>query len=102
MTKEINLSGHEETLKPVITQFIALYQLLEERDIGDVYGIPVEEFQRDSRFKPQIVLYFREPYIYEKHKDGLGRVKGEITFRVVNKIRQRDKKRIYYPIIFME
>jgi hypothetical protein len=50
-----------------------------------IYGIPVQEFQRDSKFKPQIKLYFKEPYDFEKHGDGTEQVRGEIGFRIMNK-----------------
>jgi hypothetical protein len=50
-----------------------------------IYGIPVQELQRESKFKPQIKLYFKEPYDFEKHKDGTEQVRGEIGFRIMNK-----------------
>lgn len=50
-----------------------------------VYGVPVQELQRDSKFKPQIKLYFKEPYDFQKHSDGTEQVRGEIGFRVMNK-----------------
>jgi hypothetical protein len=50
-----------------------------------VYGIPVQEFQRDSKFKPQIRLYFKESYDFKKHGSGIEQVRGEITFRIMNK-----------------
>ncbi|MEM9922507.1 MAG: hypothetical protein AAF915_01915 [Cyanobacteria bacterium P01_D01_bin.50] len=49
-----------------------------------VYGIPVQELQREIKFKPQIRLYFREPYDKDVHGDGTSRVNGEITFRLVD------------------
>ncbi|MBD2569693.1 hypothetical protein H6G59_17695 [Anabaena lutea FACHB-196] len=50
-----------------------------------IYGIPVQEFQRDSKFKPQIRLYFKESYDFEKHGSGTEQVRGEITFHVMNR-----------------
>ena len=50
-----------------------------------IYGIPVQELQRESKFRPQIKLYFKEPYDFEKHKDGTEQVRGEIGFRIMNK-----------------
>ncbi|MDZ7960556.1 MAG: hypothetical protein RMY34_22190 [Aulosira sp. DedQUE10] len=50
-----------------------------------IYGIPVQELQRDSKFRPQIKLYFKEPYDFEKHGDGTEQVRGEIGFRIMNK-----------------
>lgn len=49
-----------------------------------IYGIPVQEYQREIKFKPQVRLYFREPYNKDKHNTGTSRVNGEITFRLVN------------------
>jgi hypothetical protein len=50
-----------------------------------IYGIPAQEYQRDSKFKPQIKLYFKESYDFEKHGDGTEQVRGEIGFRIMNK-----------------
>lgn len=49
-----------------------------------VYGIPVAEFQTDRKFKPQIKLYFTEPYDQEIHGEGLPQAEGEITFRLMH------------------
>jgi hypothetical protein len=43
MSEEIILSGTEETLKPIITLLLGIYQLIENRDIGDIVGLPLEE-----------------------------------------------------------
>lgn len=50
-----------------------------------IYGIPVQEYQRESKFRPQIKLYFKEAYDFEKHGDGTEQVRGEIGFRIMNK-----------------
>ncbi|OKH15948.1 hypothetical protein FACHB389_35530 [Nostoc calcicola FACHB-389] len=50
-----------------------------------IYGIPVTELQRDFKFKPQIKLYFKESYDFEKHGSGTEQVRGEISFRIMNK-----------------
>lgn len=49
-----------------------------------IYGIPVQEFQRETKFKPQVRLYFRESYDKDIHSTGTSRVNGEITFRLTN------------------
>lgn len=49
-----------------------------------IYGIPVQELQREIKFKPQVRLYFREPYDKDIHNTGISRVNGEITFRLAN------------------
>ncbi|MEH2414477.1 hypothetical protein [Nostoc sp.] len=51
-----------------------------------VYGTPVTEFQPDRTFKPQIKLYFLEPYNFEIHNDGAPRSEGEITFRLMTEL----------------
>ncbi|PAX52007.1 hypothetical protein [Brunnivagina elsteri] len=40
---EFILSGTEETLKPTITLLVAIYQMLEDRDIGQFVGQPLVE-----------------------------------------------------------
>lgn len=49
-----------------------------------VYGVPVQELQSVAKFKPQIKLYFKEPYSSELHQDGTPQSSGEITFRLMN------------------
>ncbi|RAM51192.1 MAG: hypothetical protein C6Y22_12555 [Hapalosiphonaceae cyanobacterium JJU2] len=49
------------------------------------YGIPVTEFQPDRKFKPQVKLYFLEPYDNETHNNGTPQAEGEITFRLMSK-----------------
>jgi hypothetical protein len=48
-----------------------------------VYGIPVQEFQSDRKFKPQIKLYFLEKYNPEIHDFEQSQTEGEITFRLM-------------------
>src|SRR5689334_7013419 len=38
-----------------------------------VYGIPVQEFQSERKFKPQVKLYFLEPYVFEAPIERLSR-----------------------------
>lgn len=49
-----------------------------------IYGIPVQELQRDVKFKPQVRLYFKEPFDKDVHNNGITQVRGEITFRLIN------------------
>lgn len=49
-----------------------------------VYGMPVSEVQRETKFKPQVKLYFLELYDNETHKDGTEQLEGEITFRLMD------------------
>lgn len=50
-----------------------------------VYGVPVPELQSDRTFKPQVKLYFLEPYNFATHGDGTPQAEGEITFRLMDK-----------------
>lgn len=43
MAERIILKGRAETLKPIITQILAIYQLIENRDIGEFCGSSIEE-----------------------------------------------------------
>ena len=49
-----------------------------------VYGIPWYEIQSERTFKPQVKLYFLEPYNINIHEDGTPQAEGEITFRLMN------------------
>jgi hypothetical protein len=49
-----------------------------------VYGIPWYEVQTERTFKPQVKLYFLEPYNFNIHDDGTPRLEGEITFRLMD------------------
>lgn len=47
-----------------------------------VYGIPVQELQQDTKFKPQVKLIFYEDL--QDVEDGYRAIEGEITFRLMN------------------
>ncbi|NET37191.1 MAG: hypothetical protein F6K19_35070 [Cyanothece sp. SIO1E1] len=50
-----------------------------------VYGMPVQEFQRDRKFRPQVKLYFKEPRDFlDPEERGSRQSEGEITFRLMN------------------
>jgi hypothetical protein len=50
-----------------------------------VYGIPWYEIQSERTFKPQVKLYFLEPYNFTIHGDGkTPQAEGEITFRLMD------------------
>lgn len=53
-----------------------------------VYGMPVQEFQSDRKFKPQIKLIFKEAYDETIHGDGTPLSEGEITFRLMDETSQ--------------
>lgn len=50
MTERIILKGRSEMLKPIITELLAIQQLIRNRDIGDFVGYPLDEY---VRAKPQ-------------------------------------------------
>lgn len=47
-----------------------------------VYGIPVQEFQQDTKFKPQVKLVFYEDT--QDVEDGYRAIEAELTFRLIN------------------
>lgn len=53
-----------------------------------IYGVPVQELQSLGKYKPQVKLYFKEPYDDELHKDGTPQSSGEITFRLIDETSQ--------------
>lgn len=77
--KKVILSGSEETLKPVITLLMGIYQLME--DVQPVYGIPIPSFQEARKFKPQISMHFLENKL---PNNEYAQVTGEISFRLMN------------------
>ncbi|WP_353930959.1 hypothetical protein WJM97_22315 [Okeanomitos corallinicola TIOX110] len=85
---------HACTIKDADTDVMTLMRLwLFEITVGHaqslqapIYGIPVQEFRRVTKFKPQIKLHFKEPYDRAIHEDqGFNQVRGEITFRLMEK-----------------
>ncbi|WP_017314925.1 hypothetical protein [Mastigocladopsis repens] len=48
------------------------------------YGIPVQELQRETQFKPQVRLYFQEKLDPTLTDSKYNRVRAEITFRLMN------------------
>jgi hypothetical protein len=53
---DIILSGTEETLKPIITALIGVYQLLEDKDIGQFVGEPLIENVRATPHTSRLKL----------------------------------------------
>lgn len=79
--KRIILRGNTKLLRPIITQLLAINQLLESKDIGSYYGIPVTTFQDDYKFHPQIKLMFYQ--VRSETKNNNPRVYAEITYRIM-------------------
>lgn len=81
MSDLIYLKGSPKTLKPIIMQLVAFEQMLAEKDIGAIYGIPSTLYQETKfDFLPQITLHFAEDK--EDVEPTYQRVYGEINFRI--------------------
>ena len=79
--KRIILRGNTKLLRPVITQLLAINQLLESKDIGSYYGIPVTTFQDVYKFHPQVKLMFYQ--IKAETRNSNPPIYAEITYRIV-------------------
>ncbi|MBW4568045.1 MAG: hypothetical protein KME31_08480 [Tolypothrix carrinoi HA7290-LM1] len=58
MSEDIILSGSEETLKPIITLLIAIHQLIENRDVGDIVAAPMPEVVRAEPQSVKVTIFF--------------------------------------------
>lgn len=80
MTERIVLRGSTQLLKPLITEILALNQVLKGKDVGNNYSIPVTTFQDQFRFPPQVKL------IFSQYKEDLGesgkKIRAEISFKL--------------------
>lgn len=81
MNDLVYLRGTPKELRITIMSLMATYQLLENKDIGTIYGEPSEDYQTRRKFKPQILLYFEE----DKDDVELGYKPsaGRISFRIM-------------------
>lgn len=88
MSAPIILKGNSKLLKPVITQIMALHQMIENIETG---GSDIQsEMQPNRRFHPHIRLNFLEdtdfsqtginPTTYQ----GKRRLRGRLTFRIMS------------------
>lgn len=90
--KPLVLHGRAQLLKPVITQIMAMHQLLEGKDIGAHYSVPVLAFQNHYEFHPQVTLVFKQTMAEANPSmtsttdpdDIKEPVDGEISYRLVN------------------
>lgn len=74
MSERIILTGKAAMLKPVITEILALHQLIENRDIGEFVGNTLED---SVRARPQPlklkILYYNVPSPpWESYKNNVG------------------------------
>lgn len=57
--ERIILSGKEELLKPALVHTLASYQLLDNRDVGQIIGEPVTDAIRDAEWETQMTILWR-------------------------------------------
>lgn len=82
MTDRIILKGSTSLLKPIITQILAIHQLLESKDVGNIYGIPTSFYQQEAlTYVPQVTLHFIEDI--DDVEPGYDRIYGEINYRLI-------------------
>lgn len=80
----IVLKGQARMLEPLVTLLMAIYTLLEEKNVGTFYAIPVTTFQDQFTFPPQIKLIFYQDHKTSQEIDGKKiPVYGEISFRII-------------------
>lgn len=82
MSERIILAGTERLLKPVIAQILAIHQLIDRKDIGNVYGIPIQSYQESVKFLPQCHLYFKQ--VIGSIDNTFGAVSAQVSFRIIN------------------
>ncbi|NHC34695.1 hypothetical protein [Scytonema millei] len=88
MSKKIILKGTTEQLKPVITQILAIHQMLEGLDLGAGSDRDSEAYP-ERRYRPQIRLHFLQDTDFDKRSNAPGyhgerRVPGRLTWRLMN------------------
>lgn len=79
--KRFLLHGREQVLRVQITQFMALFQLLEDKDLGYIYGMPTLTFKEMYDAAPQIILEFRQNQIEVDSERGF--LDAKHSFRLV-------------------
>ena len=88
MSAPIILKGNSKLLKPVITQIMALHQMIEGIEVGGRSND--SEMHPNRRFNPQIRLFFLEDTDYSQTGtnaaayQGRRRLSGRLTFRLMN------------------
>jgi hypothetical protein len=90
MTERIVVKGNTKLLKPIITELMAMYQLVESKDLGTIYAHhnDLESVKRVG--KPKVNLYFLEDTTFNKlappndRQEGKRRLDGLIRFRLMD------------------
>lgn len=90
MSDRVILKGNSKLLQPLITEVLAIYQIIESKDIGIFYG-SVDSRETVRRVgKPKVTLYFLEDSNFNKKaspnkiNEGRRRQEGIIRFRLMN------------------
>jgi hypothetical protein len=78
------LKGSSRLLIPQITNLLAQFQLLYDKGLGNIYGIPTVQYQSDVYFHPQIELYFvhQKPEDVSENANQKEGYHGEIKIRL--------------------
>lgn len=90
MNAPIILKGSSKLLKPVITQIMAIHQLLEAKDMGTIYAHTNDLDSVRRVGKPKVLLYFLEDTDFNKLappnniQEGRRRRDGVISFRLMD------------------
>ena len=79
----IRLSGSPQELKTQISSVMAIWQLLESKDIGNIWAVPTDEIIESQRTHPQIILLFKQDKELITNKK-IRRLEGRIAFRLMN------------------
>lgn len=98
MDDRIILKGNSKLLKPIITEVMAVHQLLEAKDVGTIYAYH-NDLQSVKRVgKPKVNLHFLEDTNFDKRAapnnryEGQRRREGSIRFRLMNESTQTFSK----------
>ncbi len=57
-SQKIVLAGNERTLMPIISSAITTHQLLDQKDVGQIVGSPIEEYYRRKPGDLEIIVKF--------------------------------------------
>lgn len=90
--KPLVLRGSPAMLKGLVSEVLAIRQLLLGKDMGNLYTTPVVSFQNQFEFHPQVTLVFKQSKAEANAtatsqtdpEDLKEPVEGQISFRIMN------------------
>ncbi|GAA6621579.1 hypothetical protein [Scytonema sp. NUACC26] len=84
---EYFLSGNEETLKPIITMLVSIHQMIEDKDIGQFLGEPIEDHARVTphTLKLTLIYYSVNEPPWKSDKPGKKLIKATYNIPDVDK-----------------